>query len=354
MFTCEVVENIYAFKPGQKDDSGIPLPLGSIQVRMGSTNSNIGQVRNVFARPLHYNKRIPLIGEIVLIVSGPSNDWSSSSTKNVGFYYLAVLNSTDDLTYHVFPNLFKRNNNVGGTSAGDRNYDKAIWARTFKDPKRVFPLQPFEGDDLFEGRTGQSIRFTSTILGDDSVYDKKATWKGSVKNDPLMILRIKKPDGQNVTIPSLFNLNQGTNKYQVEDIDKDESSIYLTSTQKLVKLKGGFDKNLTVKQVGTFSTTSQIVINSGRVVINALKDKLLLVGKEQVIVTGKEVIFQSDKYNVNLDDLIDYIKAHVDELADLTSGTATFSTAAGPTGPATNLSKVLKLKTADFQKFKLP
>lgn len=354
MFAADVVENFMAFKPGQKDSDGNPLPLGSIEIKIGSYQSNLGQVRSVYARPLHYNKRIPLIGEIVLVVAAPTNDWSNSSVKNIGYYYFCPINSTDDLTYHVFPNLFRRSNNVGQGQGGERNYDKEKWARTFKDPKRVFPLQPFEGDDLFEGRTGQSIRFTSTILGDDSIYDKKATWKGSTKNDPLMILRVKKPDGQTVQVPNPNSPNQSTNKYEVEDIEKDDSSIYITSTQKLIKLKGGFDKNLTVKQLGTFSTTSQIVINSGRVVINALKDKLLLVGKDQVIVTGKEVIFQSDKYKVNLDVLIDYIKAHVDLDTDLAQGTSFYATASGPTATANSLPNFIKLKTVDFQKFKLP
>jgi hypothetical protein len=351
MFAVEVVDNTKAFKSGQKDNDGNPLPLGSIEVKLGSFQSNLGQIRSVFARPLHYNKRVPLIGELVLVVSAPSNDWSNSNTKNIGYYYLCPINSTDDLTFHVFPNLFKRSNNTGAGSSGQRDYDKEKWTKTFTDPKRVFPLQPFEGDDIFEGRTGQSIRFTSTIMGNDSIYEKKASWKGTTKNDPLMILRINKSTNGAVQVPTG---NQSTNKYEVEDIEKDESSIYLTSTQKLPKLKGGFDKNLTVKQIGTFSNTSQIVINSGRVVINALKEKLLLIGKEQVIVTGKEVIFQSDKYKVNLDDLIDYIKAHVDFFAEFCSGQSPAASAAGPTGPTTHVAQVTKLKTADFQKFKLP
>jgi len=354
MFIAEVVENKTAWKPGQKDEQGNILPLGSIQIRIGSFASNLGQVRNLYARPLNYSKRVPLIGELVLIVPGPANDWSASGVKNIGYYYVEPINSTDDMTYHVFPNMFKRSNNVGGSSSAQRDYDKEKWARTFKDPKRVFPLQPFEGDDLYEGRVGQSIRFTSTVDGDTSIYDKKPTWKGSTKNDPLMILRTKKPSGQTVQVPNPNSTNQSTNKYEIEDISKDDSSIYLTTTQKLINLKGGFDKNIEVKKIGTYSTTSQIVMNSGRVVINAIKDKLFLIGKEQVVVTGKEVIFQSDKYKVNLDDLIDYIKAHVDLDADLAQGNAFFATASGPTSTASSLAQFLKLKTADFNKFKLP
>lgn len=343
MMVCEVMETKTAYKPNQKDDDGNVLPLGSIQVRVGSSQSNIGQVRNIYARPATFQRRIPLIGETVMVIAAPSNDWSSTKVKNSGYYYFSPLNTTDDLTLHVFPQLFKRSNNVGGGSGGQRNHDKEKWGYTFpSNPKQTFPIQPFDGDDIFEGRTGQSIRFGTTVEGDMSVYSEKPTWKGSTKNDPLTIIRVAKPTGGS------------GNKFTIEDINKDDSSIYLTSTQMLSKLKGGFDKNLDIKKLATYKTTPQIVINSGRVVINAKDDMLCLVGKDKAILTGKKVILQSDKYKVDLDELIDYIKKHVDLDADLAQGSAMYATPAGPTATATSLAQFIKLKTADFQKFKLP
>ena len=61
-------------------------------------------------------------------------------------------------------------------TAGQRKADKKEWGYTFEQkPKKVENLQPFDGDDLFEGRFGQSIRFGSTVKGDMSVYEKKPT-----------------------------------------------------------------------------------------------------------------------------------------------------------------------------------
>lgn len=343
MFVCEVIESKYAFKPNQKDDNGDVLPLGSIMVRIGSHQSNLGQVKNVWCRPAVFNKRIPLVGEQCIVFSGPSNDWSSTSNKGVGFYYIAPINSTDDIVLHSFFKLWRRKGlaSASGT-AGQQLADKELPGYTFpKNPRKVDPLQPFEGDDLYEGRLGQSIRYSTTIQGDTSVYSKKPTWKGTSNGDPIMILRINSKSGAG-------------NKYTVEDLKEDDASIYLTSKQSLNSLKAGFDKNLDAKQLGNWMQGSQIVADADRLVINAKKDMLFLIGSKQVTVTGTKVLFQSDKYKVSLDDLMDFIFEWLKLDCDLTSGTAQFSTPAGPTATATSMADYTKLKTVEFMKFKQP
>jgi len=341
MVICEVVETKYAFKPNQKDpDTGDPLPLGSIQIRIGSHDSNLGQVRNIFCRPAVFNRRIPHIGELVYVITGPVNDWSTSKVKDSGFLYFSPVNGTDDIVSHQFPRLWKRKASVSNGGA-ERNSDKETPGYSWpKDPTPLDRLQPFEGDDLFESRTGSSIRLGSTILGDDSVYSKKPTWKGTKNTDPIMLLRVAKQKGD------------GT-KYEIEDISKDESSIYLTSQQSLPKLKGGFDKNSDVKQLGQKSI-AQIVVNSKRVVINANDDSLFLIGKEKVILTGKKIMLQTEKYKVDLDDLMDWLKKWLGEDVKLAQGQSQYSTAAGPTATATSVAQYVQLQASDFQKFKMP
>ena len=355
MFVAECVESRECYKPNQKDDDGNPLPLGSMQFRIGSHQSNLGQIRNIWARPANFVKRHPLIGEQCILINAPVNDWTTSGLKQTGYLYLTVLNSTDDLVLHQFPKLWKRTGRQGG-SAGERKSDKEEPGYTFpKKPKRTDNIQPFEGDDLFEGRFGQSIRFGSTVEGDMSIYDKKPNWKGGANTDPIIITRVKKPTGgTSNTVNSATLNNQSTNKYTIEDIESDESSVYMTTTQMIQKLKAGFSKNTDAKQLGSYKTTSQVIVNSGRVVINATKDKAFVIGKEKVIITGKKVLFQSDKYKVDLDDLMDFLKDWLKLDVDLASGKAQYSTAAGPTSISTNLSQYLKLQTGDFQKFKTP
>lgn len=341
MIIGEVVETKYCFKPNQKDpETGDTLPLGSIQIRIGGDSNNLGQVRNVFARPAVFNYRQPHIGDLVWVISAPVNDWSTSKVKNSGFLYFSPVNSTDDVVSHQFPRVWKRKANIsvgGAERKSDKEEPTYSWPKT---PTPLDRLQRFEGDDLWEGRGGQSIRFSTTVQGDDSVYSKKPTWKGSKNGDPILILKVAKPSGD------------GT-KYSIEDIGKDESSIYMTSLQSLSKLKGGFDKNTDVKQIGQKSI-AQIVVNSKRVVINAYDDTLFLIGKDKAILTGKKVLFQSDKYKVDLDELMDFLKKWLGEDVKLAQGSSQYSTAAGPTATATSMAQYMQLQQADFQKFKMP
>lgn len=342
MFVAEVVETIKCFKPNQKDDQGNPLPLGSIEIRIGSHQNNLGQVRNVYARPAIFNTRIPLIGEQVMVISGPTNDWSSTSNKGIGFMYFSPLNGTDDLVLHKFPKLWKRKGLAPSGNSGQRKSDKEEPGYTFpKNPSPIDRLQPFEGDDLFEGRFGQSIRMTSTISGDTSVYSKKPSWKGSGNGDPMMIFRVKKGSGSG-------------NAYTVEDLKDDDSSIYLTSKQTLNSLKAGFDKNTDAKQIGNWSGGSQVVLDADRVVINSKKDMLFLIGAKEAVLTGKKVLFQSDKYKVDLDELMDFLKKWLGEDVKLAQGSSQYATAAGPTATATSVAQYTQLQTSDFQKFKMP
>lgn len=355
MFVAEVVESRMSFKPNQKDNEGNPLPLGSIEIRIGAHQSNLGQISNKFARPLFWNRRIPLIGEQVLVISAPTNDWSTSGEKGIGFLYFSPINGTDDLVLHQFPKLWSRKGLVSGGSAGERKSDREeagyVWPDT---PPKTQNLQPFEGDDLFEGRLGQSIRFGSTVTGGDmSVFEQKPTWKGSKNADPLMILRVKKPEGsgnKNSSIKKFYNQNS----YTIEDLSSDEANIYLATTQTLNKLKGGFDKNLDVKKIGNYQGKGQIAVDSERVVINAKKDMLFLIGAEKAILTGKKVLFQSEKYKVDLDDLMDFLEGWLKLDTDLSTGKAMFSTPAGPTSVSSNTSGYIKLQSADFNKFKQP
>lgn len=344
---AEVIETKKAFKPGQKDDKGDLLPLGSILCRLGSHQNMVGQVRNVWARPIGFNRRVPLIGEHVILMNSLVHDNSSKIIKTTGYYYFSPINATDDLVFHHFPKIWDRSNQPGGGSSGMILSDKEIPGYTFpKKPKKVDNLQIFEGDDVFEGRFGQSIRFGTTVKGDMSVYSKKPTWNGSENTNPIMILRVVKPKGSGGS--------KSSNSYTIENIKSDDGSIYITTDQKLTTVNIGFKKNLEVLKIPIYDKP-QILIDSGRIVLNAKTDQLLLIGNSKVLNTARKVQFQSQQYNVDLDDLMNWLKELSNELFKLTSGQAQFATAAGPTAISTNLPQVLKLAKIDFNlKFKKP
>lgn len=351
---AEVMETKTAFKPNQKDNLGNSLPIGSIEIRIGGRDSNLGQLKNVFARPATWNRRVPLIGEQVYVLIGPTNSTATDSVANMGYMYFSPLNTTDDLTLHNFPSLFKRDQSAHLPPPGKRLHDNKEVGYTFpKKPKKTDNLQPFEGDDIFEGRLGSSIRFGSTVTGNTGVYDKKPTWKGSSNTDPLTILRVRKPSGSgNQNIGKIGSKYSSYAKYTIEDLGVDDASIYLATTQKLSTFKAGFNKNMTVKSIGNWSGNSQIIADAERIIINARVDKLLLIGSKEVVITGKRILFQDDTYKVYLDDLMKWLKKWLDEDVNLSMGSAMYSTSCGPTSVSTNMGQFQKLKNVDFNMFK--
>ena len=82
---------------------------------------------------------------------------------------------------------------------------------------------PYEGDVTVEGRFGNSIRFGSTINNEKTPSPNRWSNEGEIGN-PITILR----NGQRND-----DLYANNFDHIIEDIDKDDSSIYLCSKQQL-------------------------------------------------------------------------------------------------------------------------
>ena len=132
---------------------------------------------------------------------------------------------------------------------------------TFIERSNIHPLLPFEGDTIYEGRWGNSIRIGSTIKLKPPVNSSLNNWSSvGTSGDPIMILR----NGQGI------QTDQGWIP-TTEDINNDESSIYLASTQK-IPLKAS-STNYTsytnyIPQKPDQYAGKQIMVNSGRLVFN--------------------------------------------------------------------------------------
>jgi hypothetical protein len=130
-------------------------------------------------------------------------------------------------------------------------------------------LLPFEGDVIQEGRWGNSIRFGSTITNPPSSTIIN-NWSETGKNgDPIVIIR----NGQG------SQTDEGWLPI-TENVDNDDSSIYLTSTQKIPltassKSYISYSSSISPDSPNEFSGR-QILLNSGRLVFNAGTDHILL------------------------------------------------------------------------------
>jgi hypothetical protein len=238
------------------------------------------------ARPSDINiKKIPLVGELVLIYK-TFNQVASSSKFRESWYYL----TTVDLQSSVHANL------LPGISGGktDDEIDKTKPGNTF-NLKITSPLQPYEGDVLVEGRWGNSIRFSSTInlKGDQSNYSTTVPWLGGAnQGDPIIVLsngRETKPNKQFVS----------------ENIQTDASSLYLTSTQKMAALTLGTvsEKNpLTCYGPNESQfARSQFIGVADRVILKSKTDIAVIDSPKAIVLnTSGEVKIGSDSANESM------------------------------------------------------
>lgn len=331
ILTGEVIDTSIAFKPSN-DSNNKPLPLGTVKVAcFAATQKTAPRIIN--ASPYDpTNIRVPLKGERVMIFY-LAQDFSSPTFSSDKYYYLNPVNIQGDINTNALPG--QKNLTISGNESN--KYASSVGTPNIIPNKNAFTLgstfkqatikhiQPFEGDSYLQGRFGQSIRFGSTVLGDTSIYSKKPVWSGPSNGDPITIIS----NGHEVDASKSI-------VFTIEDINKDKSSIYLTSNQKLNAFKSSQNNiGLGVKP-GSVYLGAQAVINSDRVFLNSKQDYVLLSGK-------KGVNIATPAWAMDMDKMFTLLESLIQELANLTSGTAFFATGVGPTGPATNVAQIQQL-----------
>jgi len=256
--------------------------LGAIEFEPVSNPSGQSNKLSI-AYPLYPNaKNYPLVNEIVFLISLPST--GIGSTWNAArSYYISVVS----LWNHPHHNAYPENPNAAPpsqtkdytqTQAGsvrrvtDQNTEIFL-GQTFKERSNIHPLLPFEGDVIQEGRWGNSIRFGSTVRR----AGERNNWSSfGLDGDPLIILRNGQPlsSGEEGWIPI------------TEDINKDLSSIYNTSTQK-IPLEASSTSYVSYKSNSPtnpkeYKDNPQIILNSGRLIFNTTQDHILLSSKKSI------------------------------------------------------------------------
>ena len=231
------------------------------------------------ARPLTGNlKTLPLINEIVYILSLPNTDIATISSNSIS-YYINIVSLWNHPHHNAFPTTPNslpptQQKDYAQTTLGNvrRVTDQSteiFLGKTFKERSNIHPLLPFEGDVLEEGRWGNSIRIGSTVKNTPNNWSTVGT-----DGDPILIIR----NGQGTQteegwIPTIENINN------------DESSIYASSTQK-IPLKASsvnyFSYKSNPPQSPDQYAGKQVIINSGRLVFNTTEDHILLSSKKSI------------------------------------------------------------------------
>lgn len=248
---------------------------------------------------------------------------SSSPNKSKPIYYYSHITSLQkNINHNALPQGQAQLKGTGGStadyqaaSAGNPNASSTkpfSFEAGFEEVKGVSALQPFTGDILLEGRFGQSIRLGYTPSGNTETT-QSPSWTGD-STSPITILR----NTQN---------SSGWNKFVIEDVDEDDTSLYMTSKQK-IPLSQAHPFSLGVKTANLFGDP-QVLINSERVLLNAKKDRVILAGTEDVNISTPAWKAAMD----NMFTQIDEIKNELDALNNAVNSFASALTGGGLVPP---------------------
>lgn len=209
-----------------------PRDIGAITFELlySALSTSKSQEVSEPAYPMWYFVRqIPLINEIVFIVSGPSRTLNDKAS-NQEYYYMPAYSLWNNPNHNGFPNMsewadfLKQFANQPGYSGNGTTQKSLPLGYTFQENPNIKDLKPFEGDTIIQGRFGQSVRFGSTV----SAQKRLNTWSNNSSGsngDPITMI-VNSQGKRKITNANKFDAI-------VEDINVDGSSIYLTSTQEV-------------------------------------------------------------------------------------------------------------------------
>ncbi len=265
------------------------------------------------ARSLDANiKVIPIRGEIILVTKAPSPHASAAAVSQE-YYYSNPVSIQSSIHHNGLPGMTDWMNLMNPSNADAREDTRDGIPQSsqgnitpnytidpiFVERKDVYPVQPYSGDVILEGRWGQSIRFGSTI-DERRNYPQVPTWKKGLgeTGNPIMII-------SNGTNPE----TKPRNEFILEEIDKDDAAIWLTSGQ-YIKFEPAstFTPSITNKSINLFTKNeyggNAVIIASDRIVFNAKKQEIIGFSKEGIgfssekgiSLDGKQVVeFESEQ-----------------------------------------------------------
>ena len=216
------------------------------------------------ALPFYPNQKyFPLPGEIVLLMDLPSAP-SPITNKTNETYYQSPINAWNS---PQFNGLFL-------------DEDKSILYDSFIENSDFRGLQTFEGDYILEGRFGNAIRFGSTNKTGNTDLSPWSTNPNELTSNPITLLS------------NQHNFKMPNSDLNVENINLDGSSIYLTSNQSIPLNIGTIALSSITNPTNIAEYTNpQVIINADRTIISSKSDEILMFGK-----TGVEMYSQGPVY----------------------------------------------------------
>jgi hypothetical protein len=278
--------------------------LGVIEfINVDTNGNNVDNATRSIAKPLYSNQKLyPILNEIVYLIALPNQGvMENGSSKQ--YYYFTPINVWNHPHHNAVPFFLETNSsnksyNVSSLGSTNKTVSKSKsinLGEGFKEYSNLHPLLPYLGDYILEGRWGNSIRLGSTVKGKNNI------WSSNGENgDPILIIRNGQPpqSSDEGWIPIL------------EDINKDLSSIYITSKQKIA-IKVASESYKSYNQLPTKASEyneSQIIFSSSRLLFNSYKDHILFSSTKSIGLNSKE--------SVNIDTPLFISSAKINRLGD--------------------------------------
>jgi len=173
----------------------------------------------------------------------------------------------------------KNNKNSGGTYTKNASTQGNENRGGYNVNEKIKFLQPKDGDTIISGRVGNTIRFSDLFLTED----------GKTSSAGIFIRNKQNPELDSKPIGELIE----------EDINKDGSSVYITSN----KVKVPFKETIKKQKVAFKDFPSsdklkgdQFYLNSDRVVLSAKASEFIIFGKGNTgVITDGRFTIDADK-----------------------------------------------------------
>ena len=289
-----------------------------LDIEVSNTNIN----NSLIAKPLLPNlKNYPLVNEFILLFKLPNNKIFFNESNDTSYFYLNPISIWNNPHINSYPNvelssttqpsekksyqaIEEGQTRKSSNEEVNYSYNSPLVGGTFIERSNIHPLLAFAGDVITEGRWGNSVRLGSTAKTDSILYGNNWSSTGEDGN-PITIIRNGQPT----------DANEEGYLPIVEDINKDLSSIYLTSNQ-TIPLETTITNNPTIsnnqpQSIGSYGG-SQVMLNSDRLVFNTKVDSIILNSQSTISLTSinttgiysqeGDVVLQSQKNNIRLGD----------------------------------------------------
>lgn len=280
--------------------------IGAIKYEYVDNQATRSNQSPKYAYPLlSSQKQFPLVNELVIIFLLPDNKLDENNSQFKA-YYLNTVSLWNHPHHNAYPSPFEDSNIPPSQTNDYQQIEGGLVRRvtdnsteidlngesggTFVEKTNIKPLLPFAGDVIVEGRFGNSIRLGNTSK---TTSEYKNNWSNFGNNgNPITIIRNGQPDDSDEQgwLPT------------TEDINKDKSSIYLTSNQKIpiVTSSENYSAFTLPPQLPRLYTSNQILLSSGRLVFNAATDSILMSSQKNISLSSQSDIGLTSNKNITL------------------------------------------------------